>query len=64
MNWKNQATFTLRDDFIFGIRTNSPIDLHHAIARHVKPLCRKLGIPEMDGTIFVTATPRGAGAFA
>ena len=30
---RRTARFTGRDDFMFGIRTNSPIDLHNAIAR-------------------------------
>jgi len=32
--------FTGRDDFMFGIRTNRPKDLHNAIARYVKPACK------------------------
>lgn len=30
---------------MFAIRKNVPADLHNAIARHVKPACRKLGLP-------------------
>ena len=43
--WRKQAKFTGADDFVFGIRTNSPIDLHNVIARHIKPTCVKLGLP-------------------
>ena len=46
--WHKQAKFTDPDDFIFTIRTNSPIDLHNAAARHIKPTCRKLGLPEVS----------------
>ena len=44
-DWRKQAKFTQPEDFIFAIRTNNPIDLHNAVARHVKPACVRLGIP-------------------
>ena len=44
-DWKAQAPFLGPDDFIFAVRTNSPIDLHNALARHVKPACSRLGLP-------------------
>ena len=43
--WRKQAKFTNPEDFVFAIRTNTPVDLHNAVARHVKPTCVKLGIP-------------------
>ena len=42
------AQFKGADDFLFAIRTNTPIDLHNAVARHSKPMCRKMGIPEVS----------------
>jgi integrase len=45
---KPMARFTGPDDFMFSIRTNTPIDLKNALARHVKKACRKLGIPEVS----------------
>ncbi len=46
--WRQQARFTESDDFVFAIRTNTPIDLHNAAPRHLKPGCRQLGIPEVS----------------
>ena len=46
--WCSVAKFKGADDFLFAIRTNTPIDLHNAVARHIKPMCRKLGIPEVS----------------
>ena len=46
--WRRQARFTESDDFVFVIRTNTPIDLHNAAPRHLKPGCRQLGIPEVS----------------
>ena len=43
--WRKQATFTGTNDFMFAIRTNSPIDLHTAVARHLKPAARRAGVP-------------------
>ena len=42
---RKRAKFTGSEDFVFGIRTNTPIDLRDVVARHVKPACVKLGIP-------------------
>ena len=39
---------TLSEDFVFAMRTNTPIDLHHAIARYIKPACQRLGIPKVS----------------
>ena len=47
-DWRKQAKFTNPDDFVFALRTNTPMDLHNAVARHVKPACVKLGIPLMS----------------
>jgi integrase len=44
--WRKRAPFRGPDDFVFGIRTNSPIDLRNVAARHLKPACRRLGVPE------------------
>lgn len=46
--WRQMAEFTGPKDFVFAIRTNTPIDLHNAVARHIKPACVKLGIPEVS----------------
>ena len=46
--WLSMAKFKGAEDFVFAIRTNTPIDLHNVIARHIKPACRKLGIPEVS----------------
>ncbi len=46
-DWRMLSEFTNPSDFVFAIRTNSPIDLHHAMARHIKPVCRKLGITDI-----------------
>ena len=36
------------DDFVFATRKGPPIDLHNVIARHVKPTCELLGIPQIS----------------
>jgi integrase len=46
--WRLQCKFTGPDDFMFSIRTNSPIDLHNIAARHVQPACEKLGLPKVS----------------
>ena len=33
------------NDFMFAIRTNSPIDLHTAVARHLKPAALRADVP-------------------
>jgi integrase len=33
------------DDLLFGTRKNTPIDLHNAVARHIKPTAARLGLP-------------------
>jgi integrase len=42
--WRKQAKYT-GANFMFAIRTNSPIDLHTAMARHLKPAARRAGVP-------------------
>ena len=44
-DWRKQAKFTDPEDFVFAVRTNTPVDLHNVVARHVKPVCVKLGVP-------------------
>ncbi len=43
--WRRQAKFTGPNDFMFAIRTNSPIDLHTAVARHLKPAALRADVP-------------------
>ena len=46
--WRKQARFTEDDDFMFAIKTNTPIDLKNAVDRHVKPACKRLGLPAVS----------------
>jgi len=46
--WRVKAKFRGPTDFMFGIRTNTPIDLHNAVARHVKPAAVRLGLPPVS----------------
>ena len=46
--WRVQAKFKSPKGFMFGIRTNTPIDLHNVMTRYVKPACRRLGIAEVS----------------
>ena len=43
--WRKHSKFGGADDFMFAIRTNSPIDLHTAVARHLKPAALRVGVP-------------------
>ena len=43
--WRSVARFKGPDDFMFAIRTNTPIDLHTAVPRHIKPAALRIGIP-------------------
>lgn len=43
--WLRIAPFAGPSDFVFSVRTNSPINLKNAVERHIKPACRRLGIP-------------------
>ena len=45
---RKTARFTNPEDFVFSVRQNKPIDLHNAMARQIKPACRRLGLPEMS----------------
>lgn len=47
-DWRRVARFKGPDDFVFGIRKNTPIDLHNAVARHVKPTAAGLGLPAIS----------------
>jgi integrase len=47
-NWRAVAPFRAADDFMFGVRTNTPIDLHNVLARHVKPTAKKLKLPAVS----------------
>jgi integrase len=33
---------------MFAIRTNTPIELHNAVARYIKPACQRLGVPAIS----------------
>ncbi len=46
--WRGKAKFTEADEFMFGVRTNTPIDLHNAVARYVKPACGRLKLPAVS----------------
>ena len=46
--WKPAAMFRGKDDFMFAIRTNNPIDLHTAAARHLKPAAKAEGLPSVS----------------
>ena len=32
-------------DFLFAIRKNVPLDMKNAVGRHVKPACKRAGVP-------------------
>ena len=42
------SRFREPDDFMFSTHARKPIDLHNSIRRVIKPMCRKLGIPEVS----------------
>jgi integrase len=42
---KPMARFTDRDDFMFAIRKNTPIDLHTAVGRHLKAAAEAAKVP-------------------
>ena len=46
--WRIRAPSTEPDDFVFAMRTRTPIDLHNAVARHIKPTARRLGLPAIS----------------
>ncbi len=43
--WRSMAKYTEPTDFVFGMRNNRPIDPHNALAREIKPACRRVGVP-------------------
>ena len=47
-DWRVRCKFTAPDDFVFSIRTNSPIDLNRALERVVKPTAERLGLPRFS----------------
>ena len=46
--WRKVAPFTGDDDFVFALRTPRPINLENVVSRKVKPMCQRLGIPEVS----------------
>jgi len=46
--WREIAGHTQPRDFVFSIRTNSPIDLNRAIERVVKPTAERLKLPRFS----------------
>ena len=48
VEWREQARFTESRDFVFSIRTNSPIDLNRSVERVVKPMAERLGLPRFS----------------
>jgi integrase len=45
--WRGKAPFKGPRDFVFAVETNSPIGLHNVMARHIKPACKRLGLPSI-----------------
>lgn len=46
--WRAQAKFTAPNDYMFAIRTNTPIDLHTAVERHLRPAATQAGVPKVS----------------
>jgi integrase len=46
--WRQECKFTQPEDFMFSIRTNSPIDLNRALERLIKPLAVTQGLPRFS----------------
>ena len=46
--WRSECSFMAPEDFVFSIRTNSPIDLNRALERVVKPTEERLGLPRFS----------------
>ncbi len=46
--WRGRTRFGTDRDFVFSMVTNSPIELHDALARHVRPACEKAGVPRIS----------------
>ena len=42
--WRQEAKFRGKHDFMFAIRTNTPIDLHTAVQRHLAPAAKAAGL--------------------
>ncbi len=47
-DWREQCKFTQPEDFMFSIRTNSPIDLNREMERTIKPVAERLGMPRFS----------------
>src|SRR5690606_1101428 len=47
-DWRGQCKFTQPEDFMFSIRTNSPIDLNREMERTIVPIEEKLGMPRFS----------------
>jgi integrase len=45
---KSMPAFTVPDDFMFAIRTNTPIDLHTAVERHLKVTAKAANVPAVS----------------
>jgi integrase len=43
--WITISRFREPKDFMFAMRRNVPIDPHHVVARHIKPACKRAGVP-------------------
>ena len=46
--WRQQTRFRGPEDFVFAVRTNTPIDLHAVVARHLHPACAKINLPPVS----------------
>ena len=47
-DWRKVAKFTAPDDFVFAVRTNTPLDMHNVAADYLKPTARKLGLGNLS----------------
>jgi len=65
--WRRQSRFVSPRDFVFSIRTNSPIDLNRSLERTVKPTAESIGLPRFSWRDFrhaYTTWGRSAGVAA
>ena len=46
--WRERCRFVEPDDFVFSIRTSSPIDLNREMERTIKPMADRLGLPRFS----------------
>jgi integrase len=47
-DWRAPCKFNQPENFMFSIRTNSPIDLNRVLERLIKPIEEKLGLPRFS----------------